>query len=602
MHSLPVTKTQIETRETSSSTHPPKSIKVSPAKQNMIVTAEEVEGSGEPVLIPPVYEKTCLHQNSDQDSILLLASQVFRNLSKKQVKGDVWSPTPVQLVCWPILKQSNCNLITIAPTGSGKTLGYVIPMIDSCMAADRQPYRSSIHSLVIVPTRELAIQVSKTMKAVSKVANKLRKQNHVKISAIAIYGGIDRKEQMESLLRNNNETDERSIFVLATTPMRLIDLLKLEEISDLDLESKAARNLFEFTQMIVFDEADRCAIASDISKQCDIILSFVEETSKNLIKRCFFSATLPQKSLSKCDEWIMKPRAIIKVDTVTVGREKEKGYEIENHPSQESHEKIDKDTRGTLDLSLIPKHITQILHVCANHKKPKKLLNTIRKIRESEKNEPNRRRKGLIIVFFGRIKTLEYIFQLCNNENVACVTFHSKMSQEKRETQLNLFRCGKIPILLATDIAARGIHCNNVEYIVNYDFPGSLEQYVHRCGRSGRNQIYDDSGSEEMSMKSTVYSFFHRELAPLARDMVDLLRSNGEWIDPNLIQLIPKDSNSEYHEDKHESRRKRRKRNKETIENATSHQFEDDEFANLGHDKIMLQRASHVAIDSSDEE
>lgn len=567
----------------------------------MQVTVEEVEGSTDRVLIPPAYEKTCLHQHSDQDSILLLANHVFRNLSRKQVKGQVWSPTPVQLVCWPILKRSNCNLVTIAPTGSGKTLGYVIPLIDSCMTTDRQTSRSSVHGLVIVPTRELAMQVSKTIKIVSKVANKLMKQNTFKISALAIYGGIDRKEQLESLL--NYDENERTKFVVATTPMRFIDLLKLEEKSDLDMESEAVRNLFQFTQMIVFDEADKCAIASDISKQCDAILKFLEEKSKNLTKRCFFSATLPQKSLSKCHEWIIRPRTIIKVDTVTL-----KGSIIENHPLEESHMKIDKDTRGTLDLSLIPKHITQILHVCANHKKPKKLLNTIRKIRENEQNESNRRRKGLIIVFFGRIKTLEFVFQLCNKENLPCVTFHSKMSQEKREIQLNLFRCGKMPVLFATDIAARGIHCNNVEYIINYDFPGSLEQYVHRCGRSGRNRVSDDSSrTEETSMKSIVYSFFHRELAPLARDMVELLRSTGAWIDPNLIELIPKDSKSEDHEGgNNESRRKRRKRNKEARVDVSSQQCEnsdiDDEFESLGHNKVVLQRASHVAFDSSDEE
>jgi len=569
----------------------------------MEVTVEEVEGSNQTTSIPAAYEKTCLHEKSDQDSILLLANQVFRNLSKKQQK-DVWSPTPVQLACWPILKKSTCNLVTIAPTGSGKTLGYVIPMIDSCMTnTEEMQSRSSVHSLVIVPTRELAIQVSKTMKLVSKIANKLRKDNNMKISALAIYGGIDRKEQIDSLLHTTETVLTR--FVLAVTPMRLIDLLKIEEESDLDSESEAIRGLFEFTQMIVFDEADRCAIASDISKQCDNILNFIIKKSKHLTKRCFFSATLPQKSLIKCHEWIVRPRATIKVDTVTVGIEKEEDSTVNELASEESDVKKSQDIRGSLDLSLIPKHITQIVHVCANHKKPKKLLHTIHKIRQNEKSEPNRRRKGLIIVFFGRIKTLEYIFQLCKKENLPCVPFHSKMSQEKREMQLNLFRCGKMPILMATDIAARGIHCNNVEYIINYDFPGSLEQYVHRCGRSGRNQVSDDSSTKETFIKSTVYSFFHRELAPLAKSLIDLLRSTGAWIDPNLIELIPKDSKSKEHEDTNESRRKRRKKNKEAIENATSDQSENsdvDEFESLGPNQIVLQRASHVAVDSSDEE
>ena len=87
--------------------------------------------------------------------------------------------------------------------------------------------------------------------------------------------------------------------------------------------------------------------------------------------------------------------------------------------------------------------------------------------------------------------------------------------------------------------------------------------------------------------------------------MIDLLRSTGAWIDPNLIELIPKDSKSKEHEDTNESRRKRRKKNKEAIENATSDQSENsdvDEFESLGPNQIVLQRASHVAVDSSDEE
>ena len=132
--------------------------------------------------------------------------------------------------------------------------------------------------------------------------------------------------------------------------------------------------------------------------------------------------------------------------------------------------------QGPLDMSTIPAHIVQTLHVCATHKKPKKLCHTIKKIRTDEQEGGNKRRKGLIIVFFARIKTLQYIHQLLLKEGIQCVPFHSQMMQKQREMQLNFFRSGKTPILLATDIAARGLHCNNVEYIINYDFPGSLDQ------------------------------------------------------------------------------------------------------------------------------
>ena len=179
----------------------------------------------------------------------------------------------------------------------------------------------------------------------------------------------------------------------------------------------------------------------------------------------------------------------MKVNTVTVGSKlpdvddskEEKGAisTVENpgdkNDAQQEKEERAAKRRGPMDLSTIPAHITQTLHVCSNHKKPKKLCATIKLIRDGEKKEGSRR-KGLIIIFFGRIKTLQYIHKLLSKEGVQGATFHSQMNQQQRESQLNSFRCGKTPILFATDIAARGLHCNNVEYIINYDFPGSLEQ------------------------------------------------------------------------------------------------------------------------------
>ena len=119
--------------------------------------------------------------------------------------------------------------------------------------------------------------------------------------------------------------------------------------------------------------------------------------------------------------------------------------------------------------------VSKWLHVCSNNEKPKKLMEIINKIRNNEKKQGSRR-KGLIIIFFAKIKTLQCRYSSLQKEKVNCVPFHSQMNQKKREQQLNDFKCGKSPILLATDIAARGIDCNNVEYVINYDFPESIEQ------------------------------------------------------------------------------------------------------------------------------
>lgn len=176
------------------------------------------------------------------------------------------------------------------------------------------------------------------------------------------------------------------------------------------------------------------------------------------------------------------------------------------------------------------------------------------------------------------------------------------MPQEKRERNLNAFKSGKIPIMLCTDIAARGIHCENIEYVINYDFPASLEQYVHRCGRCGRwGQTKSNTVEGKKVMNGIVYSFFHRELAPMAKDLLQLLRLSNAWVDPNLLVLIP----GETSKSSNESRNKRRKKNKvlklKTDINSSAHisyASTDDEFSYLDKSRIALKRASDVSISS----
>ena len=437
--------------------------------------------------------------------------------------------------------------------------------------------RRKVFGLIVTPTRELTIQVSKVVKSVAKSANQLlaknkknnmgtntkTKNNDIVVSSLAIYGGIDKSEQIQALIGkkddNNNNIESYNNIIVTATPGRLIDLMGISvgdtssskvadesspkkdtnekrnitnsnnkkdntnHINDNDdSKTKTIQNLFQSIEMFIIDEADRVATQSDISKQVDIILNFIKKkkvgnTNNNVdeiidnyegkekeIIVGLFSATLPQKALLKIDDWIPRPRVLVKVNSLTVGgnssSSNSSGGGSENNvkqiPSEEgstnknnesslsSTEKKTKE-RGILNLSAIPSHVEQILHVCSNHKKPKKLMSTIQKIRENETKNNQRRRKGLIIVFFGRVKTLQYIHDLIQKENIQSVQLHSQMRQERRESQLNLFRSGKNPIMLATDIAARGLHVNNVEYIINYDFPGSLEQVRKLKQRKG---------------------------------------------------------------------------------------------------------------------
>ena len=521
--------------------------------------------------------------------------QSSHSSNETEIPVSSWRPTPIQLQSWPILTMSimgqnnndhrhesdNCkrslNIVGISPTGSGKSLSYGIPLvligrhtnfvINDCNNSSSRG-SSRISGLIITPTRELTIQVAKVISIVCKSSNKLavaaskgnasndndggavmnKKLKTVKhhsgnvkvtMTSLAIYGGADKTEQIQSLLGNNNVGDRndsnsngieeiRNIIVTAT-PGRLVDLLGLkgnpnndkekgrDDNHDNDIQNckngtpnddeqqqeatcQQIRKLFQTTKMVIIDEADRIATQSDITIQVDSIFNFVKDTTKfkNDLTVGLFSATLPQRAVEKMNDWIIKPRCIVKVNSVTVGGENVsktnqnndiisiKGKKMNGDEDSESLTTIPLTTlakakekhRGPLNLSVIPSHVEQILHVCANHKKPKKLITTIKKIRDNEaKNEEGkRRRRGLIVVFFGTVKTLQYMHLLLKKENVQSVQLHSQMKQERREHNLLLFRSGKCPMLLATDIAARGLHVNNIEYVINYDFPGSLEQ------------------------------------------------------------------------------------------------------------------------------
>lgn len=366
-----------------------------------------IESKSETIDLPDPYTESCLEENCESDSLLKLAKHTFKKLSSK-AGTKKWSPTPIQLQSWPILKSipkqksspntKETNLIAIATTGSGKTLSYAVPMIDSCSLVQEKNSRRCVHGLVIVPTRELALQVSKTLKAVTKSANKLSGKED-KIQALAIYGGVNREEQIDALSKNSQ-------FIVAATPLRLIDLLG---IGDVDASGKKAvpnekiQGLFESLRFLVIDEADQMATKNDMGQQVDLILEFLRNKCSQLERQCLFSATLPKRAIVKCNDWIGLPRVTVKVDTVTVGQTiaKEAGDSSPGDNTKRTNERA-----GPLDLSTIPSHITQILHVCANHKKTKKLMTTIDKIRKEEKEKGGRRR-GLLIIFFGRIKTLQ---------------------------------------------------------------------------------------------------------------------------------------------------------------------------------------------------
>jgi ATP-dependent RNA helicase DDX5/DBP2 len=502
------------------------------------------------------------------------------------------SPTLIQAQTWACCSCSSApprsdverNLLLIAPTGSGKTLAYGLPLVASA-ASSLNPAATTVvaaaasrNSLVLVPTRELALQVQKQLRAAGG-------------RVVACYGGVDRDEQLRELsfiVAVAPAAPSCSSIVAATTG-RFLDLWNANE--------RVRSIVFS---SVVLDEADRLASNADLCQQVDAVLAGIvasaaaNKTEKTAQIRIFLcSATFPQKVSSVWRKWIdavtstttrKRSPILIKVDGMSV-----------QSPSEEMKAADENSNRAVpsrnIEYSKIPSNLTQTLHVCAEHKKPKKLLHILGTIR----NKDDSRNPSLGIIFCSKIKTVQYLYQLLRKERAPCTQLHSQLTQSQREQSVRDFSSGKRPMLLATDIAARGLHMNHIQFVVQYDFPSNLEQYIHRCGRAGRD-----------GKTAVVYSFFTRNLAPLANDVVALLEAANQHVDPNLRALmackkeargVPADEDNFLGVHRQKQQHSDQGGTIDNVEDTES----DDDFKYLAPNRIVLKRASHVSDASENE-
>jgi len=601
------------------------------------------------------------NENTPQGHLKKLWNELSRKRQRHTTSSDalLWQPRPIQLQSWSILlpptttststTQHRChNMIGLSPTASGKTLAFGAPMVVAASQALPSP-KNSVFGIVLLPTRELAQQVAKELETMIACLTSHKNDNTTNaIRALMCCGGDDQTAQDHiRILQQPSNHGETCQWLISATPGRCWDIIETcQQLHDDDF-----KNLFK-PKYIVLDEADRLAGNSDLGQQVTSILgACMSPTSTSL---AFFSATYPHKVQDKWKEWMAlssRACAMIRVDTVAMetSHKRSKSEANENKDEKESSTEIcadHEDTSSSLAkaqddgndqeetanfskvlvepsqitndfLSSIPACLVQTLHVCAEHKKPKKLVHTLDRIRKEEKDN-SARQKRLGIIFFGRIKTLQYVSKLLQqNADHDCLELHSQLPQHVRTKNLQAFQAGKVPILLATDIAARGVHVSNIQFVINYDFPSSLEQYVHRCGRAGRNHQPDPKNRD--NLPPTIYSFFTRSMAPMAPDTVALLKASKAWVDPNLVALAnetgerssnPKKKRITNNSTPGESKPSNRlsgeadKATKDGYNKANDLRLNDDSdsdaYPELSAKKIVLKRAGHVSDASSD--
>lgn len=375
------------------------------------------------------------------------AMEAMQKKSDKKHKQVQIKPSPIQLNMWPLMldslqsmcaklddKPTKCvNIIGIAQTGSGKTLSYCLPMVASCVCKLLTPIvdlDALVHGIVLCPTRELAIQVSKEIKTVMKVANRMIRRGiesevELKVESIAVYGGVDINAQLASLGVTSDADvscadNQQMSLTVAATPGRLLDILKQVR------EMKQTPAPFDDVSLVIFDEADRMALNAEMATQIDEILDILNEKNKNGFVSCLVSATLPQNAKEVIDRWVSCPRAVVKIDSVNVADKKhhdknrndetqagDTNKSIETTQGSDSNLKPKRKLTTDLDLATIPSNLVQTLHVCANHKKPKKLITTLKRIYQNGSRSSGNK---LSIVFFAQIKTLKFISNLLRKE------------------------------------------------------------------------------------------------------------------------------------------------------------------------------------------
>ncbi|AHW59080.1 ATP-dependent RNA helicase RhlE [Draconibacterium orientale] len=325
----------------------------------------------------------------------------------KALKDENYSePTSIQAQAIPLVLERK-DVLGSAQTGTGKTAAFAIPIIQHLINTTRhEKGKRQIKSLVVTPTRELAIQIGESFDAYGKYSNL---QNTV------IFGGVPQNPQVRQL--------QKGVDILVATPGRLLDLISQKHISLRDVK------------YFVLDEADRMldmGFIHDINK----LLKLLPKQRQSL----FFSATMPTKILKLSQQILVNPK------------------KVAVNPVSSTAETIQQQIYFT------------------NKSDKKDLLLHILKNEELEQ-----------VLLFSRTKHgADRIVRNLRNKKIESAAIHGEKSQNQRQKALLRFKKGEIRVLVATDIAARGIDIDKLRYVINHDIPNEPETYVHRIGRCGR--------------------------------------------------------------------------------------------------------------------
>ncbi|KAL0950474.1 hypothetical protein HGRIS_007286 [Hohenbuehelia grisea] len=339
-------------------------------------------------------------------------------------------PTPIQACAWPPALQGR-DLVGIAETGSGKTLAFGIPALSRLLSDS--PRGPGVTTLIVAPTRELAVQTHDNLSVLGEEFG---------IGSVAVFGGVPKEGQIKLLKKVQNTKDPKGIVtrIIVGTPGRILDLVNdgACDLSGIDY--------------LVLDEADRMldkGFENDIRR----IISFTKQGTAR--QTMMFSATWPEAVRRLASTFQQDPvRVTVGSEDLTANSRVEQTVDVFDDARS-------KDSRlFSLLRNLVPKSS---------------------KGKGSAKSEVDR-----ILVFALYKKEASRVEQALARQGYTVGALHGDLSQSARLEALERFKTGETPLLVATDVAARGLDIPNVTAVINYTFPLTIEDYVHRIGRTGR--------------------------------------------------------------------------------------------------------------------
>ena len=311
-------------------------------------------------------------------------------------------PMPIQAEVLPILLSQRTDLVGLAQTGTGKTAAFGLPLLQNI-----DPKNRSVQALVLCPTRELCMQITKDLLSYAKYIPE--------ILIVPVYGGASIEQQFKSLAKKPQ--------IIVATPGRLQDMIRRNRID------------FSNVQWMVLDEADEM-LDMGFQEDVDAILEYMPENKNTLL----FSATMPAEVEQILNKYMKDPVRI------SIGQK----------------------NSGTANV----RHNYYMIKASDRYLALKRLIDYYPSIYG-------------IVFCRTKLETQEVADSLIH-DGYNAASLHGDLSQAQRDLVMNHFRQGFTQILVATDVAARGLDVNNLTHIINYNLPDDIDTYVHRSGRTGR--------------------------------------------------------------------------------------------------------------------